>query len=770
MNSTPATEVADVATGTDNVTIMVPESTNVGLQVQGDPSPNKDIPLTDVFQRDTLLLRQTIDSLDTPLINLVGLFDLYGEYLSNPLIASYLTNYSLCRFDMVITVRLVVPGSCYGLYNVQLLCDGGEPTSTAAEGDGPSFDSPYTSVGDLFALLNCELKNSAVIDIPFEHYQDMISTREATPRCWRLLVWAFSPLSSTINDFVSGEIQVYGRMAPGYKLTNLRFQMGKKKKKSTAEQFPVREAASSGGKWSTFGTKMASGLGTLGAAIPAIAPFAEPAAAGLAAISSVASMFGFTRDASPEKPMPTVRRVFSTFGNVDNLDSGEISALSVTNATSIDPRLGGGDGEDPMSFPSLFERWGLVDTFTISTTTPVSVVRQIPVTPFISAQTLGVTYLTPGGYAGMPFRFWRGGMEFMIYIPSSPNLEGTLQVFWDSLGSSSDWNPLTVDPTNILPNVSVNMNGTSATQIQVGYSQAPGSCPKAVQTGLPITTSITASGSVNGKLVFRVMSPLTAPKVTSATVRVLVFARPMQDMRFGVPANKGLTESFDQIHFQMGPRLEWQMDRDNLEMSSQVVLQESDSYPSKEMLFGEEFMSARALWQHFCSYADMSGVTLGSFPHFPPVARASSSIDVWNNCTPVRPGYAPMTYYAYYSQLYTGLRGSTRYKLVGGTTAVNWYIGVFDPEPTSYGVHTDAMDVQTATRENGVEVTVPYYHKNKYLLAREYPIVYLSPGLRLDSLWPNVNPPGGTTLFVAAGSDTTVTRFRRVPGIIRSAI
>lgn len=731
----------------------------------------------EVFDRDTLLAEYAISTGDTPFINLLGNFDPFYEYLTNPLIQSYIEPFYQVNFGLILTVRLVVPGSCYGVYNLQALCDGGRTVDDPPEQDGAAMDAYPNSVQDVHTFMNVDLKNDVVLELPWEHFLDAYKISDlsvgptAGPGCWRLLLWALSPIQNTINNTATaGRVQIYARMSPDRHFENLVYQS--KKKKGIHDLYPAsKDMAVENHTISGTTGAMAKGAAMLGGMFPAIAPFAEGAALGLAAVSTVADMFGFTRASAPVAPTPVLRRLVNNLAPVDSEDTGEIVALSVANGTSIDPALGGGTEIDPTSFPSLFDRWTIVDTFSISELS-TGVVRTLPVTPYIYNTVLGVRYVTTGGFVGLPFSSWRGGMEYMIYIPSSSNIQGSLQVLWDPRQEGPF--VYAADPTNRLTNVIIDMKGTSRTLLSVDYSQPT---PCLTSNFVPPDIPVTRPNTVNGQLVFKINAPLTAPRVTGFTVQVIIMARPAQDMSFGVPASHyGMeTASFyieravEDVVYQSG-------DGKEATTSEQVIkLVVAKPYPVEEVLWGENFRSVRALMQKMSPIATLDFPWVAShfyngFPHFIPPPTNSPFTTRWAKA--VTPGSPPFTYFGYYSAPFVGMRGSMRYKVLAtsfqqitgfpetGVDPITWPMNRGFPGTFLY-------DQQMIGNGFAAEFQFPYYSIRKYHPCRWHPDPFVEENIRYDYFaTTDENNPVGAYATAGAGPDFTVTRFRRIPGLI----
>lgn len=759
--------------------------------------------LDDGLLRDVLLIKKTIVTGDTTFVNLLGSFDPFREYLNNAYVAQRVQGYQGIKFGMVITVRMTVPGLCTGLYNVQALCDGGPVnpvTSQDWEIDGAAQDSPWSSVQDVHAFLNCEESGAAVLHLPWVYQAEFFKLSDTVgPACWRLLLWALADLNSTVTATATGTIEIFGRMEPGYELVNLQFQ-GKMEERFGVAKDKVKALQDK--KYSATGKKMASMVNSIGETVPFLAPYTSAAAAGMAAVSGLAEMFGFTREADPKEPEPVLRsRFFSNLNNSDARDTGEVVALSVANSVTIDARVGGGEGEDPSAIAALSERWHILTKYTVTSATGMKFAT-LPVTPFAYAQTLGAMYFMPAAVPGMLFARWRGDMEYMIYVVSSTNYQGSLQVTWEPGDYSNAVYPS--DPTNRLTNAIIDLHGSSRTLLRVNYSQQL----PALRTGWvgADRPSRAPVDSVNGYLQFHMRAPLTTPKGTGSVV-VLILARP-RNISYGVPTNTvpwrpDVAEDLYGLN-----NFYYQGLENNDEESENVVpfVDHESAYPVAPILFGEEVLSCRALMQRFSWYCDIDpyypalsgGGPTNILAHFPapPNNYMKPSVNAPLPRTPVTP-------VGLLSVLFTGVRGSVRYKINNMTTfdskitarvcvrpIGDWSSALYpaggavrlqDPPQTvaTFWNMANFTEPQFVYQEAGAEVTIPNYYWLRYWHPRNVisPIqdgtynVTNNPNARFNAISffePDRSGAlirAGFSVFVAGGSDYSVTRFRRVPAL-----
>lgn len=716
----------------------------------------------DIFLRDVLLSTTTISSADTIFGEVLGstIYDPMLKYLTSPYISSRIQGFRYLCAGLKITARMTAPGSCYGMYNLQALCEGGvvPPPGTFYTLDGITLDSALSSVNDTFVFMNCEDRNTAVLELPFESAQTAmdLTTVSSNPAQWRLLFWCFCPLLSTIAATASGTVQIYASLLPGYKFSQLSYQ-GKER-----EQMPV--AKDGAPRWSSVEGSVKGGFSS----IPVIGRMAKPISTGLAVAADIASFFGFTREAAPRTPTPMITRMFSSPAYVDGEDTGEVVALFPSNATTIDPSAGGGSLEDPCSFASLLARWHVIGSVLVGTTSS-GVVSSFPVTPlFIPTDLNGSQVPSPCAFVAFPFERWRGDMEYLIYIPSSTNFQGALQVLWDPQVGSPTY---AADPTHRLKNVVIDLNGSSRTIVRICYA-----APTATLYSRPMGSFAPAnSTNTNGTLVLRVLASLVAPQ-SGSTVNVIVMAR-CRNLEIGVPRDfygpVGSPFKVTAAYFQ------------GMEEADEIVdLNEpcQTDYPVVDVNYGERIESVRPFFQKFSPlYCGLPGAANAAIPylHYLWPSSAVFGTRQWaGGGLPSNQG--PWLWWSYFAMMFAGVRGSMRYKFIPSdysNTVVTaspqtfFGLGASSPIITTALPPFQHFDMQMVGEANGGgEFTLPTYGPDKYVNVRNLVDLALGvAGSRVNCFisYDSLSSPTAVrqNSLMAAGSDFTVTRFRRMPAM-----
>jgi len=778
---------------------IVPSSSSIAVRTDQAPPPPLDPGSIDsVLLREHKIYSLTVNGTEIVNANLFGALDPFQLLFQQAIVWNAVKPYAYFRGDLRLRVVVTPPGSCMGAMVLSAICEGGlntTPSSTVNTdlADDMAVDSLFTSFNDAFRVINFEQATSVEMELPFQYYDNYMPVTQSALYMWRLQLQSLVAIQSTISTSAAATINIYASFKPGYTLGMAKYQS--KKNVSKLDGFKKGNASAHPGfnesKFSDIASSVSSIASKVAGTIPILAPFATPLAAGAAIASTVASFFGYTRESTYVPPDPVVQRLFASLPLTDGVDSGEKLVMLSGSALSIDSAVGGGEHDDPMCFEAIRQRWGCISYFDLTTsTTAGQVLFNLPVTPSYGGVNLGSFFLTPGGYFGLPFQYWRGGMEYMIYIPSSSNMRGMLQVCYNpSVRGTAG--PFTIpDPTGQVHSVALDLSGTQQHIIQVPYSSAESAKANAPMCDGKYVNRI--PGNCNGSLDFFISTPWVAPRVGVISTRVFILARPMQDMTFAQPrtcfANlAGLQPFTGCIKYQSGP-----VDDSVLALSSTILNTPLDaSMNLAQSCFTETAPSARALCQKFAMvYKDGStGALFTSFPlyFFPTWATTGLNFIGKSNTTDVNQKI-PWTWAAHYAMLYVGVRGSMRYKLIrepsGLLVPTNTIVharmarqaidDIFSWNEYSFGVHEV---VQRIGAQDAAEVAIPF----------SSPRLYANPRAFTGSLQTGITPfmkeqpwnvgvgfsvtalPDSNIIqewWYAAGDDFSGTRFRRVPRLL----
>lgn len=756
--------------------------------------PTQDAPLghlANFLSRRTVLKKYTFTSSNGGNSQMDS-FDPHSLFFASTVIADKVKNFYAWRGTFKITITSSFPSGTYGLYCFSAVPLGGSVPSTGGTIVGANL--PYRQALHVpHALIHVENATDGEILIPFICPYDY--SPMALVSLWEIKLWCLQPVSSAVADStLTGNCTVYGEFLPDFEMV-----------------IPVQQGGKSAGSTAKGVAGAVSSIAGALSSVPVIGEFAAPIAAGASAIHSVLDWFGFTRTTHQKTPDVYTRRIMSNVANIDCDDTSEIAALSVSNTVSFDPRIGGGEPEDPGAFASIFKHWTQVAQFTWSAAQDSgTVIGSFNVSPFFTDQLTAHNDsfdLTSAGYVGLPFKFWRGDMEYKVLIPVSMFHRGVIQFVWTGvpgLGSH--------DPTNQIYNIIMDVTGQADLTMKVGYSKVnPVSLCHPHSTIYP---PVTNTQWFNGQVSIIVVNPLRAP-VDSSVTNIRIYARACDNMQFGLPKSYEPWEDGEELPILQDIDYAWLLQGAVGDGSREEIIMDlvppSKPYPACEILWGEDVKSVRALMQKIEPlWETVTGLNFDQptedpesttwkwiFDHFPNQANNFITFD-GTNVRRYGDRYAQLNYASWYRYLFVGIAGSTRYKIMPG--GVDSKIVRGSAWPVSFTEYTAASnnglsDVMTASKcspdtivsfGDAYEITVPYYGHKKFFHARfnpdlnytqaELPSVsqeYVRSDIiiqrGMDSSIPVANRKGAL-IYRGAGPDLRLVQYRFPPTIINTGL
>lgn len=806
----PHPSSANDVLGTANMSLATPNIEAGAPTITGGLPRLPEMPLGEFLQRGAQIVQYALLPADVQ-FGLKGTFDPWVLFLANTAVAAKCKNFTYIRGSMRLRFVTTAPAGAYGMYVVSAVPNGGVASSGYAIANTQPVE---TALQPIHALIDMGESSNVILDLPFV-WSDDYMTLDSPTGMWAVNVWTFSAIKNGQGTVpLNATVTVYASLLEDMELVIPRYQI--KHPNNFLRSMPKsKEGINDKVKKLTGGMKASevansvAGIAAKASAVPILAPFAGPIGAVASGVGSVLSMFGFTRETSPNAPMPVVQRPFSNVANIDCDDTGEIAALSQGNTISFDPVLSGTHSDiDVADLNYLFSKWTLVKALSwTSSAASGAVLTTIPVTPFYGRYTTATqsVNLTVGGFVGLPFSFHRGGMEYLVVIPVSKFHRGVLQFVWTPDGVAA------VDLTNIAFNAIIDVEAGKDHIFEVGYANNKPCLANDIITDT-FPTIIPYGTASNGRITVRVINPLSA-QTESTSVDVLIFARCAPDMQFGVP--KLFERWYNPTDITAAPLMRpftftYSMQIGALgdeqgEVERLVIVPTTEKYPTKEVLWGEDFKSVRAFMQKF-----------SQLPYLSNAFRLSNYATVFNSHTQPPPclnQYAtcypygdPLQYNfnwaGWYGMLFCGVAYSVRYKVVPVNNAGEWSDAT-KPIPTTFSFGASSIAPQTlafvdnyfgrsiipstvsptysAKIGEGVEITVPYYGMKKFELPRDVTnLSGLNPGFRkIDVL--NLMPDNGNwslyqdwdiakaVVYVAAGPDIRLNQFRFVPRITYSS-
>jgi hypothetical protein len=389
--------------------------------------------------------------------------------------------------------------------------------------------------------------------------------------------------------------------------------------------------------------------------------------------------------------MPTVIRPVGNLANVNVDDTALKLAYDVKQELSIDPRITGVGSEDEMEIRSIAMRESYLCQFPWSTSTgPEALLWNSVVSPNLYDTTSagGEFHLTPAAHVALPFRFWRGSMEFRFQVVASNFHKGRLAVSYDPyFHETYEYN------TQYTHIVDIASDKDFTVKIGWGSPLAYLQCRDPATNSFPwSTTQLTAPNYLfnNGFIAVRVLNELTSPNSTiNNDVAVNVFVKMCDDFEVAVPNDNfrfysyfpppvgGLLEEPPLEE----PQLEAQAGEDeanaedtpepSVPVSSLVAADMAACLDPSDMMtrvhFGEEVTSIRSLMKRYNFYG-IHGPPLNNASYVErrhkdfPLYRGFAPNGVHSNQTPSLVNYYKMTMINWFTPCFTTVRGGLRWK------------------------------------------------------------------------------------------------------------
>jgi hypothetical protein len=282
--------------------------------------------------------------------------------------------------------------------------------------------------------------------------------------------------------------------------------------------------------------------------IPVIGRFATATRIGASAVSTIASLFGFTNvpvitDTQPYRP-----EAFPKLASTEIGFPVEKLTLDPKNELSVDPTILGLESTDEMVMSHLLQRESYLTTTTWSTANAVDDIlftsRVMPNLYDNDGAANPKIYLTPTAWLSELFRSWRGDMIFKFKIVASVFHKGRLRISFDPAGYTGE--NITVDAlsSNVVFTSIVDLGESNEVEFRVPYQQATAfllNPNNYLANQIPWSTSLAPPFNRNplydnGTIMLRVQTTLTAP-VASSSVSILVFVRAAENLEFANPVN-----------------------------------------------------------------------------------------------------------------------------------------------------------------------------------------------------------------------------------------
>lgn len=483
---------------------------------------------------------------------------------------------------------------------------------------------------------------------------------------------------------------------------------------------------------------MAAGL----AAIPTLAPLAEPVSWASALASGAASALGFSKP-SDEGPVMRTNNAISLahMMNVDGYD-GSVKLALLSSAKVQTPSTVLGTSEDDMSFRRLFKIFTFVDSFTWDPTMAAgTVLENFDLCPLSFDTTIldtSVTYTVAPPFVALSnmFKYWRGSVRFKLKCVKTKFHSGRLSlVFFPGLltadsPSISDaawahrliWD---VSSTNEIEFSCPYTFNTDYLQRTVAYGlfQIYVDTPMVVPSGVYAGATILVEMCMDDDAELAIPIPQTMTAIVPSTVT------PTTMVRHDVDYKKKEPITFSPIKQQMADGIRPQAG------SKEVDLGGAKTTGSKvdiaAMCIGEKIESLRSLIKRFYRVR----VTLGAGTNY--VFRHFATVPANSTGAAIQLTDLGLDLYSLVGMMYAYAYGSVRMKCFTGSTSpnnTNYYLTNVGTTATTatfvagtYTLYFTGSFFGDPTMTHPGELECPAYHKMPLRLVRPSYTGHLEP-------------------------------------------
>lgn len=332
--------------------------------------------------------------------------------------------------------------------------------------------------------------------------------------------------------------------------------------------------------------------------IPIIGKFATATKVGASAVSSIASLFGFTDVPDLSQVESFTPAPFPRQATVDISTGIEKLTIDSKNELTIDSSVSGVDLGDELMISNIAGKESYLTQFAwTAAQIPNDLLFNIAVSPNLLAQATSTQQLTihgtPMWMVSRMFNYWRGDIYIRFRIICSQFHRGRLRINWDPDGPISSTNDATTETYTKI----IDISECNDITIRVPYMQEVAYSQCSLLTDARYGTSpITYTPRFeNGVLTVRVLNEQTSPSLSS-DIRVLVSVFGADNLEFANPRELDPDYRFSPFTVQSGT-ISYE-NEDEEETNIALV----PSQPSKEINLiyqGEHIVSLRQLLRRF---------------------------------------------------------------------------------------------------------------------------------------------------------------------------
>lgn len=250
----------------------------------------------------------------------------------------------------------------------------------------------------------------------------------------------------------------------------------------------------------------------LAARVPFLSPYATPVSMAAKLGYSAAKALGFSRPENTQSITRVYTNPTSEFAQTDRSDCCEVFALDSANTLSIDP-MSVNLSDDEMNLSTLCKRESYVYSQTIGLDTSDTVISSIRVRPIVS-QINGSEYHFPiVSFCSLPFRFWRGTLNYKFQFVASSFHKGRFRITWDPYPDAT--NMVDSDYFNSVYTYVIDLEKEREFTMSVPYAHFKPFLQNTKSGTVISNTVLSPTEYDNGTISLIVLNPIVSPNTTS---------------------------------------------------------------------------------------------------------------------------------------------------------------------------------------------------------------------------------------------------------------
>lgn len=400
--------------------------------------------------------------------------------------------------------------------------------------------------------------------------------------------------------------------------------------------------------------------------MPYIGPFAMATAMAADTTASIARLFGYSRPVVTKAPEPYKPTTISSLALTNVPDVSQKLTVDHKQELTVDPRISGLGGMDPLNIREIAKRESYLTTFSwIVGSVPESLLFNARITPVIwneSGTAPNIAYHFPAcAFAALPFRYWAGSMKFRFQVVCSAYHKGRLKIVYDpNFIGSNEYNVNYMRIVDIAEekDFTIEIGNGQEGPLLSHHDPGPGS-----MTQTWSTTAFTGNEQGNGVLGVFIVNELTVPNtLTNNDIEINVFVSAGDDFEVFVPDDRFQNFTFFEPQSGEEENAPIQFQTDKVGPNGVVNSHLDTVYIGESISSFRTMLKRYSVWTCMCAGASNQIITgkLSRFPYYR--GNYASAPDETSSEDPY--AYCNTTLLHWVRLAFNGSRGSIRYKFI----------------------------------------------------------------------------------------------------------